>query len=311
MLLNHQTVLFTSYSIFYIQNHFYFVACVLPLGFFKKSGKHFADFFCNDHVVEGLSLVTYIFCTLNWKHVSKTWLNTCTYVLLNYICHFDLACYRVPQFSFWRHFELYDCFSFIHTYWYMIERLDYRGFWIDWWPDLLESLIQHMTTLYSRPLYTVMSSQPVLGSDFHWQMFPFLRVPELSPASTTTSFSQKLPCCIVRLFRDRCLAKGLHATICLYHKNRVLLSAFHLSVKFNEHSYTHLYIQKFGEVCTFFLTTRPTFISIMKEWSPWMKRTRICNHIKHQSISIFLNCNNTKQHCILERSTTYQLRLNT
>jgi len=37
--------------------------------------------------------------------------------------------------------------------------------------------------------------------------------------------------------------------------------------------YIHLYIQKFSEIRTFLLTTRPSFVSIMKKWSSWMKST--------------------------------------
>jgi hypothetical protein len=65
---------------------------------------------------------------------------------------------------------------------------DYR--WVlDWWPDLLDSLIHCVTTLYSSLLRTwlVMCSLSLLGSYFQWQRFPFLWVPKLSPVSATTT----------------------------------------------------------------------------------------------------------------------------
>jgi hypothetical protein len=76
---------------------------------------------------------------------------------------------------------------------------DYRRVF-DWWSNLLDSLIQCMTTLYSTLLhthththalvFTVISSLPLLGSSFQWWTFPFLWVPKLSLASAT-SFSQQ------------------------------------------------------------------------------------------------------------------------
>jgi hypothetical protein len=67
---------------------------------------------------------------------------------------------------------------------------DYRR-GLDWWSDLLDSLIQRVTTLYSSLLHThtlvstATSSLPLRGSGFQQRTFPFLCVPELSPASAT------------------------------------------------------------------------------------------------------------------------------
>jgi hypothetical protein len=63
-----------------------------------------------------------------------------------------------------------------------------------WWPDLLDVLIQRVSTLYSSLLHTlvstVTSSLSLLGSGFQRRTFPFPMVPERSPASVT-SFSQQ------------------------------------------------------------------------------------------------------------------------
>jgi hypothetical protein len=48
---------------------------------------------------------------------------------------------------------------------------------LDWWPDLLDSLIMRVTTLHSSLLHTVStvkSSLPFVGSDFQRRTFPFL-----------------------------------------------------------------------------------------------------------------------------------------
>jgi hypothetical protein len=79
--------------------------------------------------------------------------------------------------------------------------MEYGYRWVlDWWSNLLDSLIQHMTKLYSTLLhththahtqvFTIMSSLPLLGSSFQWWTFPILWVLELSMASAT-SFSQQ------------------------------------------------------------------------------------------------------------------------
>jgi hypothetical protein len=65
---------------------------------------------------------------------------------------------------------------------------------LDWWLDLLHTLIQCLTTFYSSLLRTLVStvkfSLSLLGSGFQRWTFPLLSVPELSPASAT-SFSQQ------------------------------------------------------------------------------------------------------------------------
>jgi hypothetical protein len=76
---------------------------------------------------------------------------------------------------------------------YHVMECDYsRGF--DWWPDLLHTLIQRITTLYISLLHTLMSTVtytlPLLGRGFQRRTFSFLWIPELSPASAT-SFSQQ------------------------------------------------------------------------------------------------------------------------
>jgi hypothetical protein len=65
------------------------------------------------------------------------------------------------------------CFINIVT-WYIGYRLV-----LDWWPDLLDSSIQCVTTTCKSPLHTVTSSLPLLDSDFQRRTFPFLWVPEL------------------------------------------------------------------------------------------------------------------------------------
>jgi hypothetical protein len=53
---------------------------------------------------------------------------------------------------------------------------------LDWWPSLLDTLIQRATIIYSALLhtckYSVTSSLPLLGNGFQRRIFPFLRVPE-------------------------------------------------------------------------------------------------------------------------------------
>jgi hypothetical protein len=63
---------------------------------------------------------------------------------------------------------------------------DYRR-GLDWWLDLLYTLIQRVTTLYRSLLHThtlistVTSSRLLFGSGFQRRTFPFLWVPDLSP----------------------------------------------------------------------------------------------------------------------------------
>jgi hypothetical protein len=62
---------------------------------------------------------------------------------------------------------------------------------LDWWLDLLYTLIQSVTILYSSllhthtPMFTCTSLLPLLGTGFQRRTFPFLWVPGLSPASVT------------------------------------------------------------------------------------------------------------------------------
>jgi hypothetical protein len=65
---------------------------------------------------------------------------------------------------------------------------------LDWWSDLLDFLIQCVTILYILLLHIHKCPQSrlyysLLGSCFQRRTFPFIRVPEIAPASDT-SFSQ-------------------------------------------------------------------------------------------------------------------------
>jgi hypothetical protein len=65
---------------------------------------------------------------------------------------------------------------------------------LDWWSDLLDSLIQHVTNTSHftvTQVSTVKSSLSLSGSGFQWRAFPFLWVPEWSPASATSSNSNR------------------------------------------------------------------------------------------------------------------------
>jgi hypothetical protein len=85
-------------------------------------------------------------------------------------------------------------------YCHVIE-CDYRRV-LDLWPDLLHSLIQRATTLYSTLLHTLLStvtsSLPLLGSGIQRRKFPFLWVPRLSPClshpGSNSNSSQGLNC---------------------------------------------------------------------------------------------------------------------
>jgi hypothetical protein len=83
-------------------------------------------------------------------------------------------------------------YATLYTYFHVLE-CDYMRV-LDWWPHLLDPLIQRVSTFCISLLYTlvlpVTSSLPLLCSGFQRRMFPFLWVPELSPASAT-SFSQQ------------------------------------------------------------------------------------------------------------------------
>jgi hypothetical protein len=68
---------------------------------------------------------------------------------------------------------------------------DYRRS-LDWWPDLLHTLIQRVTAIYSSLVSAVTSSLLLLGSGFQRRKFPFLWVPELSPTSATGFSKQQL-----------------------------------------------------------------------------------------------------------------------
>jgi hypothetical protein len=85
------------------------------------------------------------------------------------------------------------------TYCHMYE-CDYRRV-LDWWPDLLDSLIQRVTTLYSSLLHThthththvstVTSSLPLRGNGFQCRTFRFLWVSEPSPTAVSESISSQ------------------------------------------------------------------------------------------------------------------------
>jgi hypothetical protein len=78
---------------------------------------------------------------------------------------------------------------------------------LDWWLDLCDSSIQYAITLYNSLLHIHTSVQSclhllLLCSGFQWQMFPFLWVPELSPASSTRFSQQQLTMTELQQFCD-------------------------------------------------------------------------------------------------------------
>jgi hypothetical protein len=94
-------------------------------------------------------------------------------------------------------FPLHIQISGLNYYIFTILECDYRRV-LDWWSDLLDCLIQRVTTLYSTLLHThslvstVTSSLPLLGSSFQRRTFVFLWFPELSPTSATRFSQQQL-----------------------------------------------------------------------------------------------------------------------
>jgi hypothetical protein len=70
-----------------------------------------------------------------------------------------------------------------------VTQCDYRPV-LDWWSNLLDSLIQRVTTLHNSLLrvitHTLMSTITLLGSGFQRRTSHFFCVPEISPASATS-----------------------------------------------------------------------------------------------------------------------------
>jgi hypothetical protein len=106
----------------------------------------------------------------------------------------DLYIHTYPHTHYNVHTYL-PLYAYSHMY-----GCDYTGVF-DWWPDLLDSLIQHVTTLYSSllhthiPVFTVTSSMLLLGSGFNGLRSPssgFPNCPRAQLPASKSSSSQRL-----------------------------------------------------------------------------------------------------------------------
>jgi hypothetical protein len=74
-------------------------------------------------------------------------------------------------------------------FWHQFSQSDYK--WVsNWWPDLLDSLTERLTTLHFTHTHTSVNSHiftsSVVWLRLHRQTFPFLLVTELTPASASS-----------------------------------------------------------------------------------------------------------------------------